>query len=1117
MNFSQLSLRAATDPSADPPNSAPRRKAVDITATPDRANITKELIADDSEEYIPSPPRGFQGPTKSTKSAASANPSSITKQSLAEYYANLRAKASSTVAEAYTVLTPLRARRATDNITKDTDSTGSVPSTSAGSETPMDTFPFLPAPAATPTRLLAPNGRLPSRGSPINTAIINITDPAQPNTSENSTTLLNHDTATTLTTADNPINTDETEDLYTKPHALPDAEFRRLRLLSQTTTHHSPAPTGTLEALTKQKHPPSSQKQSSLEASFAKAVTKSLHNRLSTPLPNNNKQQTTLPSALRKTNTSSTKTSTTKTTTWSPTETDTTEEASPTLPTSNDDDLATLHPTTMRPVRRNPRRSTTDAPLQTALSTPPPAAPLTITKPSTTTTTNTTRSNRKQPNPPAPVLTHDFHSVVVLIVRVDAENSFDNFLDSMADTISFIQRYVDTTAAFLPKPGSPKEFGPISSRETCPEVQFVMIRHYLDSKNPYAFSNGKPKTTKAIRVSAILGTNEDPAQMFDAISGDLMRFNVSMTYKPFQALDTENRLVFLGAPQNANKHETEETIYRICSDVEARRRNLDPDGFPAHIHSGDFPRFAVVSEQPGGMPYVEKTASEKSSTRVGPPREQRTLQILCASSDYDRITRVVMAAKEEKHWTKEFGPSCHPTEVPTNEYSEAERQRYLVMVETHRSAQLSQGTVPISGLRDADKEITLRRLPDSKNKPQPAMQLNIKQVMRDMKFKGKLLWLCVLKADNGRYVGYFSSGDAVLTAYTQAFLLCPAAQVYFYLLKRGYLKADVDRLIRNTFNFEQQSLIAETRYNAETRLAYIKSEKDEFMDIISAAYNPETAVDPSAGLSDAQLKLRQAQSEVVVGTLKAGAINYYNFDDGQSITTIHTRAAADDDDNSIATKSIGDTRFEPDDSEDDNDDDLIPTNLSSSVQFTGLEHLTVEPPAAQNNVMDTIDRDLDTDTLGEEQDTHMDDAGTLSFATEMWKQYAGDADDMKTVINILLTEHEIADNYEVSDSVIPKHLRELLFQETKGDTDLTRAYLLSIRESVEAGITDANISESLATHDEELAFQLQLLEDEAALTTAGLPATTAAAAANLGQPRGRVDSVGTSRPGVEKL
>lgn len=141
----------------------------------------------------------------------------------------------------------------------------------------------------------------------------------------------------------------------------------------------------------------------------------------------------------------------------------------------------------------------------------------------------------------------------------------------------------------------------------------------MDSKNSYAFSNGKPKTIKTIRVSATLGMNEDPKEIFDAVRGDLMRFHVSMTYKPYQALDTVNRLLFLGAPQDANKHEAEETIYRILSELEVRRRTYDPDGFPPEIHGGVLPWFAIVSEQPGGLPYVEKSESEKATSRVGPP------------------------------------------------------------------------------------------------------------------------------------------------------------------------------------------------------------------------------------------------------------------------------------------------------------------------------------------------------------------------------------------------------------------------------------------------------------------------------------------------------------------
>lgn len=1175
MNISQAALRSATGHPDPLPVTASRRKADQITPTPHRE---KTVLFDGhagTNNLAPSPPRGYQGPPKATKPSETNNDPPFTpKQVLTGVYNNIRSNVATAV-EAYTILTPLRPRRTTEDSEKQapwttdvlapaTESTASVSDTSSLTtlSAPPATSPSKPSPG----RLLAPNGRLPNRYSmpalpapadnnfnppTLNTATLRLThneddaegrlpdeETLRPNNYDvgGSQLFNNHDEENlnnklpalpdddflrlrAASLENSKLNDSYEEDLNTKPPALPEAEFRRLQLLSHAATNHSPGNGPTLSDTPPVKTSTPIQKQSSLEASFAKAVSRSLQQRLTCTRATPGKPTTTtrtatpLPGALRAPTVFPTPAATmtvidnSNTSGTAPSGTSTTYDTSSDINLLNPTDEAefpSLHTTNMRPInatRRASNRKSTTFSTTTTVSPPTTTDPPTARKPSS-------KSRRTPAASPPPEIAHTHRAIVVLTVRVDAEDSFGNFLDAITDALQFMRKYVDPTTAFLPKKDSPKEFGPITSRETCPEVQFVLLRHYLDSKNMYAFANGKPKSMKTIKVSATLGINEDPKPLFDAVRGDLMNFQVSMVYKPYQALDTTNRLLFLGAPQDANKHETEETIYRILSQLEKKLRVNDPDGFPFEIHGGELPRFAIVSEQPGGLPYVEKTDAEKSA-RVGPPREQRTLQILCATADYDRLARLVMAAKEEKHWTKEFGPSCHPAEVPTNEYSESQRQRYVQMIETHRSSQLSAGSVPISGLRDADKEFTLRRLPDAKNRAQPPMELTIKTVMRDMKFKGKMLWLCVLKADNGRYTGYFSSGDAVLTAYVQAFLLCPAAQIYFYLLKRGYYKSDVERLIRNTFNFEQQSLIAETKYNADTRLAYIKSEKDEFMDIIQASYSATSAIDSTAGLSEAQLKLRQAQKDAVVGKLKVGDINHYDFDDGQSITSVHTKAHDDGDDISLASKSIGNTCFEPDDSDIDDDDlsfedaatDELTTNKSSSVQFIDLSQLSCEPMSSPNNA----DTEMDvSESLGRERVINIEE-DQASFATAMWKHCSGYAPDMMLILNILLTELEIPD-YNISNSSVPTHLRELLTQETQQDAEVTSAYLLSIRESVEAGVAE----------QEALAVARQQEEDAHYGYTAGSPVTTTAEAVTIEQPRGCTESVGTSQPGVEE-
>ena len=144
--------------------------------------------------------------------------------------------------------------------------------------------------------------------------------------------------------------------------------------------------------------------------------------------------------------------------------------------------------------------------------------------------------------------------------------------------------------------------------------------------------------------------------------------------------------------------------------------------------------------------------------------------------------------------------------------------------------------------------------------------------------------------------------------YISEWLRCPAAQVYYHLLKRGFVKEDMFRLIKKCFDPNQQKLCTKAKYNNTTRLAYAKMAEDD-QDIITAAHKKGCFIDRTTGLSEEKQWLRAAQSEIVYGSAKKGSTEAYNFGEGQSVTSVHQgkRSSAD----SEASKSLGKTMYEP--------------------------------------------------------------------------------------------------------------------------------------------------------------------------------------------------------------
>jgi hypothetical protein len=162
-------------------------------------------------------------------------------------------------------------------------------------------------------------------------------------------------------------------------------------------------------------------------------------------------------------------------------------------------------------------------------------------------------------------------------------------------------------------------------------------------------------------------------------------------------------------------------------------------------------------------------------------------------------------------------------------------------------------------------------------------------ILRMMETADKKVWLCVTRESNGIHTGYFSSVVEEIKAYVAAFIRCPAAQVYYWLKRKGCIGDDVNRLIRKCFTVEQQQKVTKSKYIKEKGIAVMKDSDED--DIINAA-NKIGLFDMSLGLSEKEQRERMAksgyiESAISFGEAKVGSMEAYNFSAGASITTVH--------------------------------------------------------------------------------------------------------------------------------------------------------------------------------------------------------------------------------------
>ncbi len=124
-----------------------------------------------------------------------------------------------------------------------------------------------------------------------------------------------------------------------------------------------------------------------------------------------------------------------------------------------------------------------------------------------------------------------------------------------------------------------------------------------------------------------------------------------------------------------------------------------------------------------------------------------------------------------------------------------------------------------------------------------------------------------------------------------AFVLCPRAQVYWWLWQRGCVTEDINQiLIRHCFTLSQQQKITKSKYLKE--LGHAPVNQSDADDIINAA-TTQCIYDLTLGLLDKERQVLVASkaykaSAISYGETKEGAVEACNFSSKVSDTTIHS-------------------------------------------------------------------------------------------------------------------------------------------------------------------------------------------------------------------------------------
>ena len=579
--------------------------------------------------------------------------------------------------------------------------------------------------------------------------------------------------------------------------------------------------------------------------------------------------------------------------------------------------------------------------------------------------------------------------VVGFAIRVDKGNNTKQAFDKkLMEGLEFIQQYVDKRACFLPHERD-KNLAPICCRSDMPKYQVVM-KGYFRIPNNNAFSNVQQDTGRVVKGSGLMGFELDPQQCLEEASGDLRAMGCSIFFKKCQEVDTVSNLVFLGVPNSISEDTVKETVDEVLQKLEEELIEEDKEYSLTPSQRENWIKYAITREYPGGMPWEDQMEKKKKKQVSNNSRLAFVFHV--HRPDEQRLATLLDRAKYRNLWHEHWGGVAFTVEQPGFTTPAGVKDRYIEMVQSHGAMQLSMGAATIPGIVTMTRKFTLRLTPDENGRTREPTEKSLMDILRMMEIADKKVWLCVVREPNGIHTGYFSSVVEEIKSHVAAFVRCPAAQVYYWLKRRGCIGEDVNRLIRKCFTLDQQQKVTDSRYIKEKGIAVLRDNEED--DIINAA-SKTGLFDMSLGLSDKEQRERMArtghnESAISYGEAVSGAMEAYNFSAGASITTVH--AEREREGTSVASaKTIAKSVFSiatniTSGSEEEEEEQEGESKGMEGVEIDGMEVMDTEVQSLTHNMnRATAELNLESSESGqgeEQQEDHSSDSNDSSYSTE---------------------------------------------------------------------------------------------------------------------------------------
>jgi hypothetical protein len=315
-----------------------------------------------------------------------------------------------------------------------------------------------------------------------------------------------------------------------------------------------------------------------------------------------------------------------------------------------------------------------------------------------------------------------------------------------------------------------------------PKYQVVM-KGYFCIPNNNSFSNVQQENGRVIKGSGIMGFKLDPQQCLEEASEDLHAMGCTIFFKKCQEVDTVSNFVFLGVPNLIPEDTVKETVDEVLQKLEDKLIHNNKEYKLTVRQKENWIKYAITKEYPGGMPWEDQ--AEKKEKKQGSNNSRLAFVFHVHHPEEQLLATLLDSAKYRNLWHEHWGGVAFTVEQPDFTTPAGVKDRYIEMVQSHGAMQLSMGVATIPGIVTVTRKFMLCLTPDKNRQPRVPTKKSLMDIFQLMEIVDKKVWLCVNRESSEIHTGYFSSVVEEIKAYVAAFIQCPAAQVYYWLKRKG--------------------------------------------------------------------------------------------------------------------------------------------------------------------------------------------------------------------------------------------------------------------------------------------------------------------------------------------